>query len=309
MKRYIVLFALAVSSLMILQGCNKENNFGPTGDMVFNIQLPQMADESGAKVHFNNYTFGNLLFDEGDVIYVNNVPFTIAWNETRDCWTAVGNSADMTNETNDTLLGESFNVLYYKSPATKESYRSGKYTVRTAVSAYNEALNSGGDQISLSFYNTGIVLAGHTTDSIITMRPTFAIIRCNSKRTFDRVALGFSEINDGECAVASKFTLTPTSGFPTCNSVTRLVAITHEIDEYGSLIYGDLILAKESADIMDGTGSYKYYFLVPLAGDATASTSDDYTLYLQTKIGSNFYSAHSTSTYDLQRGTIYTISL
>jgi hypothetical protein len=305
MKRYIVLFALAVSSLMILQGCNKENNgFGPMGDMVFNIQLPQMADESGAKVHFNNYTFGNLLFDEGDVIYVNNIPFTIAWNESRGCWTAVGNSADMTNETNDTLLGESFNVLYYKSPATKESYRSGKYTVRTAVSAYNEALNSGGDQISLTFYNTGIVLAGHTSDSIITMRPTFAIVRCSTVRTFDRVAMGFSS-----SVVASKLTLTPTSGFPTINSASRLSAIEQIEDEYGSVIYGDLILAKESDDIMDDAGSYKYYFLVPLAGDATASTSDDYTLYLQTKLGSTFYSAHSTSNYDLQRGTIYTISL
>lgn len=305
MKRYIVLFALAVSSLMILQGCNKENNgFGPMGDMVFNIQLPQMTDESGAKVHFNNYTFGNLLFDEGDVIYVNNIPFTIAWNETRGCWTAVGNSADMTNETNDTLLGTSFNVLYYKSPAAKQSYRSGKYTVKTAEQAYNEAINSGGDQISLTFYNTGIVLAGHTTDSIITMRPTFAIIRCSTVRTFDRVAMGFSS-----SVAASNLTLTPTSGFPTINSADRLSAIEQIEDEYGSVIYGDLILAKESRDIMGDIGSYKYYFLVPLTGDATASTSDDYTLYLQTKLGTNLYSGRSTSNYDLQRGTIYSISL
>ena len=252
-----------------------------------------MQEENGGKSIFTNNSYQELIYEEGDVIYVNNVPFTLRRKNNK--WVAQGTASSMTNATHDTLLGNGFSCLYCESPARIQSYNAstGLYKVRFT----SEATLIG----DFDYYNTGIVLAGRTTDSLVTMYPTFAIIRFyTTRKNIEKLYLAL----DDELIVNSA-SVTPKSGAaPTMSNVgTEMFAPVPEDDGLGAYWSGSFIYAVNTG--ADNPGRYEWHAIVPLAKD---NVSTD--IYIGTKLTDGTSgSRKTTSKVTLSRGKVYTISL
>lgn len=279
--------------LLAMTGCGKENNDEILDANSFYVEMAPMVDESGSKVTFSSNSYLNLLYDEGDKIYVNNEPFTLRKKGGK--WVAQGSSSSMTNATRDTLLGTGFSCIYTQSPASIQSYSSstGNYDVefitQTDTSGY------------FTYYNSGIVLAGRTSDSLVTMYPSFAVIRFYTTRmtTIDKLYVGFDDN-----VPVKRATVSPKSGMPVLSNVqSEMYAPGGETDEFGTNAWGDLLYAVKNG-VNEG-GRYAYHVIVPLA---SSSVSTD--LYIGWKLTTGQVgSKKTTSKVTLRRGVVYTVNL
>lgn len=280
--------------LLAMTGCGKENNDEILDANSFYVEMAPMVDESGSKVTFSSDSYLNLLYDEGDKIYVNNEPFTLR-KKTGGKWVAQGSSSSMTNATHDTLLGTGFSCIYTQSPASIKGYSSsstGNYDVEFITQT--ERI---GD---FTYYNSGIVLAGRTSDSLVTMYPSFAVIRFYITRAnINKLYVGFDNNVPVRRAVVS-----PQSGMPVLSNVrSNMRAPGSATDVYGPYAFGDLLYAVTND--VDAGGCYAYHVIVPLASDSV--TTD---LYIGWKlIGGQAGSKKTTSKVTLRRGVVYTVDL
>lgn len=302
------LFSIGVLILImsgILQSCRKDNTEYDGTSFIVNVD--GFTDENG-KAHFETTSFLKLLFQEGDVIKVNGRSFTLRYEGGR--WVAKGSSAEMDNATHDTLLGNEFYCYYGQSPAPTSPIGSSTYTgINFASGGSSDAVHPG-----YKLYNSGIVLAGKTTDSTITFYPTFAVIKLHRHSpdgiTMNQALLGFSS---GVCVKIGK--VTPQSGTPIVEATESLRGISmssyydEDFEEYVTSYSGDFLTANESDLATSGDGADTYHFIIPLPSQSISTSL--YLRYTMTNnsSGTTAIKYGKVDNVNLQRGKVYTINV
>lgn len=298
------------ATLVVSCGKEREDDFVPgiSGKNFFTVNVPEMNNDKGTKAHFSNQSFLSLIYDNNDIVRINNVPFTLV--NQGGTWYAQGSAEDMTSATNDSLLGDVFYCMYNKIPSSQNTYGSGYYDMnfhgnsRQSVRKWNEMIDGKNCTVTEThtMYNSGIVIAGRTTDTVISMYPSFAVIRIFTEYEYDTIALGF---DDNKVLLSGK--LLPQEGsMPTVSNTSYLEGVkrigpgTSGPSAKKVTIKGDLLVANR--DDVSGSGEYRYHVYVPLASDGISTT-----LYLWIKDGSDIYTRKTS--ISLNRGSVYTLNI
>lgn len=313
----IFLFAVASAVVTLLYSCGKEN-VEPTPEVVdpvtvidysgpsFRVAFADMRQEGDSKAIFHTQDYMKLVYENNDRIMVNGHEFVLHY--VGDSWRAYATSS--AGMTNDTLYGSSFACFYGKSPATELPVGSDAYSNVSFVGGeYSDA-----DRSAFKHYTSGIVLAGTTTDSLITLYPTFAVIRVArgamaQQFTLDHLSFGFDANK-----VVKKGTVVPQAGtYPAITgSPTYMTGVTHSsrpnpftgapMDVYS----GDFLDAN-TADQDHGESTYEYHVLVPLASNSVTTN-----IYIKTKMmldGETYLSYKKLEDVTLERGVVYTFDV
>ena len=312
----IFLFAVASAVVTLLYSCGKEK-VEPTPEVVdpvteidysgpsFRVAFADMRQEGDSKAIFPTQDYMKLVYEDNDRIMVNGHEFVLHY--VGDSWRAYATSS--AGMTNDTLYGSSFACFYGKSPATELPHGSDAYSNVSFVGGQS----ADPDRNGFLHYTSGIVLAGTTTDSLITLYPTFAVIRVARgitarQFTIDHLSFGFDANK-----VVKKGTVVPQAGtFPAITGPTYLDGVTHStrpnpftgapMDSYA----GDFLDAN-TADQNHGASTYEYHVLVPLASNSVTTN-----IYIKTKMmydGDSFLSYKKFENVTLERGVVYTFDV
>ena len=312
----IFLFAVASAVVTLLYSCGKEN-IEPTPEVVdpvteidysgpsFRVAFADMRQEGDSKAIFHTQDYMKLVYEDNDRIMVNGHEFVLHY--VGGSWRAYATSS--VGMTNDTLYGSSFACFYGKSPATELPHGSDAYSNVSFVGGQS----TDPDINTFKHYTSGIVLAGTTTDSLITLYPTFAVIRVARgftarQFTIDHLSFGFDADK-----VVKKGTVAPQAGtFPTITGPTYLTGVTHStmtnpftgasIDAYE----GDFLDAN-TADQDHEESTYEYHVLVPLASNSVTTN-----IYIKTKMmnnGDSYLSYKKFENVTLERGVVYTFDV
>lgn len=313
----IFLFAVASAVVTLLYSCGKEN-IEPTPGVVdpvteidysgpsFRVAFADMRQEGDSKAIFHTQDYMKLVYENNDRIMVNGHEFVLHY--VGDSWRAYATSS--AGMTNDTLYGSSFACFYGKSPATELPHGSDAYSNVSFVGGeYQDA-----DRNGFYHYTSGIVLAGTTTDSLITLYPTFAVIRVARGElarsfTIDHLSFGFDADK-----VVKKGTVAPQAGtYPAITgSPTYLTGVTHStrINPFTGAsmdVYSGEFLDANTADQDHGNHTYEYHVLVPLASNSVTTN-----IYIKTKMmldGETYLSYQKLENVTLERGVVYTFNV
>lgn len=313
----IFLFAVASAVVTLLYSCGKEN-VEPTPEVVdpvteidysgpsFRVAFADMRQEGDSKAIFHSQDYTKLVYEDNDRIMVNGHEFVLHY--VGDSWRAYATSS--AGMTNDTLYGSSFACFYGKSPATELPHGSDAYSNVSFVGGqYRDP-----DINSFNHYTSGIVLAGTTTDSLITLYPTFAVIRVArggmAQQYVDHLSFGFDANK-----VVKKGTVVPQAGtYPAITgSPTYLAGVTHTTGTLPAPPYptvdvytGDFLDAN-TADQDHGESTYEYHVLVPLASNSVTTN-----IYIKMKMmynGETYLNYKKLENVTLERGVVYTFDV
>lgn len=313
----IFLFAVASAVVTLLYSCGKEN-VEPTPEVVdpvteidysgpsFRVAFADMRQEGDSKAIFHTQDYMKLVYEDNDRIMVNGHEFVLHY--VGDSWRAYATSS--AGMTNDTLYGSSFACFYGKSPATELPGGSDAYSNVSFVGGeYSDA-----DRSAFKHYTSGIVLAGTTTDSLITLYPTFAVIRVArggmAQQYVDHLSFGFDANK-----VVKKGTVVPQAGtYPAITgSPTYLAGVTHTTGTLPAPPYptvdvytGDFLDAN-TADQDHGESTYEYHVLVPLASNSVTTN-----IYIKMKMmynGETYLNYKKLENVTLERGVVYTFDV
>lgn len=313
----IFLFAVASAVVTLLYSCGKEN-VEPTPEVVdpvteidysgpsFRVAFADMRQEGDSKAIFHSQDYTKLVYEDNDRIMVNGHEFVLHY--VGDSWRAYATSS--AGMTNDTLYGSSFACFYGKSPATELPHGSDAYSNVSFVGGqYRDP-----DRNGFLHYTSGIVLAGTTTDSLITLYPTFAVIRVArggmAQEYVDHLSFGFDANK-----VVKKGTVVPQAGtYPAITgSPTYLAGVTHTTGTLPAPPYptvdvytGDFLDAN-TADQDHGENTYEYHVLVPLASNSVTTN-----IYIKMKMmynGETYLNYKKLENVTLERGVVYTFDV
>ena len=313
----IFLFAVASAVVTLLYSCGKEN-IEPTPEVVdpvteidysgpsFRVAFADMRQEGDSKAIFHTQDYMKLVYEDNDRIMVNGHEFVLHY--VGGSWRAYATSS--AGMTNDTLYGSSFACFYGKSPATELPHGSDAYSNVSFVGGeYTDP-----DRSAFKHYTSGIVLAGTTTDSLITLYPTFAVIRvargAMAQQVVDHLSFGFDANK-----VVKKGTVVPQAGtFPTITgSTTYLTGVTHTTrtipaPPYPTVdVYTGEFLDANTADQDHGESTYEYHVLVPLASNSVTTN-----IYIKMKMmynGVTYLNYKKFENVTLERGVVYTFDV
>ncbi len=312
----IFLFAVASAVVTLLYSCGKEN-IEPTPEVVdpvteidysgpsFRVAFADMRQADDSKAIFHTQDYMKLVYEDNDRIMVNGHEFVLHY--VGGSWRAYATSS--AGMTNDTLYGSSFACFYGKSPATELPHGSDAYSNVSFVGGQT----SDPDINAFKHYTSGIVLAGTTTDSLITLYPTFAVIRVArgdvaQQFTLDNLSFGFDADK-----VVKKGTVAPQAGtFPTITGPTYLKGVTHTtrpnpLGGPSMDVYTGEFLDANTADQDHEESTYEYHVLVPLASNSVTTN-----IYIKTKMmynGDSYLSYKKLENVTLERGVVYTFDV
>ena len=239
-----------------------------------NVKFAGFKDQNGTKLSFPDEDLCHLLFDDGDRIYVNNIPFDI--HQVGDDWVAQrGDGSSVT------LDGDAFYCLYYDPQyCSKKAWASGSksYTI-TFGTADSPLLVNG-----FNIYNTGIVLEGMTEDTVVTMRPMCAIIRFDNN-TYGNVINMYVGFDDDVMMNKANVTPANVNSAPIFNGTTSFYSgINYEVDGMSGVpsYFGSMAKATlKNAEQQDPR--YSTHVIVPLDGPKQTS------IYMMAYNNGNYY--------------------
>lgn len=268
MKKSYLLMILGLMC-MIATGCTKDS-----------VSLHRIIiSESGfndpdTKMHLtlaNDGATGSiskLCYDAGDVVLVNGHEFTLAQEGGR--W--VANAADG----NDVEADNFFCI--YKNTGIGVSGSGPNYSFNYTSNFTGQVANANA---------TGVILAGSTADSLLTLNPGCCILRFPANETMDYVYVGFDANKvpkQGNIAIAN-------NGAVTVSGSSFLGGVTGEN-------------AGEYLQMHSDGGVATYYVAVPVTGAGVQTT-----LYFKWKYSASedIYKFKTSNTVSLQPGKVYTV--
>lgn len=269
---YIVLLA----AVFMLTGCEKQSQL-VKGES-FRVEFVDFVDPTGAKLTIQDQNYQYLLFDEGDIIYVNNVPFQLGKD---------GNNRWVANRVSGSgpVEGDAFYCLYVDpNHCQKLAWHEANKTYEVQFAEETDYIGPDDD---FDVCATGIVLESMTTDTVITMRPTCAILRFESKKLVRgeyEVFFGFGD----DVAVYSGVVhpAVPTSN-PSFTNVDYLDGIEYYQYVSGNWYTSGSVIKAVTENMRPGIQEkFKYHVTLPLVGETQTDayillrrTSDDYYYY------------------------------
>lgn len=278
---------LSVASVLLLQGCVKEDQLNKVSS--FRLSFAGMKDENGSKLQISDDDYSSMIFDEGDVLYVNNNAFSISYDLASNCWRANRTSGS------DTLVGTSFECLYFDPTyASKNAAALDGYTVTFGPATTTAPTVEGAAKEA----HASPVFAGQTSDSLVTLFPAFAIVRMYNETPYAQQHIGF----DDNVAVRKGTVVCNNMTYPTITNPSYFSGIKESTDLYGNpTIKGDLMefTLDNSSELNE---EYAYHVIVPLASSSVTTN-----LYLRISNGTHpIYKKISGVT--LRQGYVYTIN-
>ena len=276
MKKICIALLASLACLFVVS-CERqeEGNASVGSSKRFRIEAPQFLDENGQKVHLQfSESASNLIYDEGDIVYINGFPFTMTKSE--GVWYATSDTA---------ITAERFLVTYVDGVV-------GTYD--SSSSTYQFNLN---DNLDKPAHNKAILggVAENNGDYVISLQPACAILRIDTKgagANYDYIKVGF----EGEKI--------PAAG--TINVSNRTLS-TEPSGNYmngvaqggGGVINGDfLYMSRRHA----GESDY-WYVAIPIEGSSVTTT-----LYLEwTYNGGAQVQRKTQGQVTMQKGYVYTL--
>ena len=169
MKKLHLFLLLGIASLFTT-ACMKDDE--ATGGVKsfdsFRIDMPSLTTDNKAYLDFAA-SLSKILYEEGDVVYVNHQPFTLHYMT--DHWVAQGDVA---------VQAETFYCCHASGVVTKPS------GVDDDSPSYK--VNIDGNPSPYS----GIILAGKTTTNVLTFKPAFAVLVFKDESNeYSSVKIGF----------------------------------------------------------------------------------------------------------------------
>lgn len=279
MKKVYFLMSLALASLMAV-GCMKEDEAEGSVDNLNQLILKNVSFLGDTKMHLDPSTYDRLLYDNNDEIYVNGTPFTLSRGEGDNPWIATGSQVS-----NDNGF---FNIFYSDgelSNLDQNNHTTGRFDISGMVSSYGSTPGNP---------SSGIVLAGQTSNNVVTLIPCCAIIRLDTTNTnFDYIQIGFEYNrpgNIGNNKVVKRGIINAADG-----RITQSLAHMQPVSN-GT---GDFLQMKYSAE-----GQF-YYVGVPLLGTDISTK-----LYIHAVTNSAENIQQETSNYvTIEKGKVYSIKL
>ena len=313
MKKLTRYTIAAVICTLTMVACTEKDPKQYHGDR-FRVDISNFTvrDENG-KMLFSDTTFTKMIFEDGDIIWVNGVNFELNYSNQEHQWIATRSDGN-----DEKIESDYYYCLYeptnsYNGSARWQSSTNSYSLLPTCTKLRDDAVNQlNGDDESLQTVNTGnMVFAGATEDSILHLYPDFAILKFEYglARAFDELIIGF----DGNKVISSSVNI-----FPQANSCPTLggtlaylsgISRTYEEDPYfgdGYYVYkGDFLLA-ENTHVRDWFGSHpqdKYHLVVPLTPSGTTTN-----LYI-CMVRGTAKTYNKISNINLQPGNVYRIKL
>lgn len=291
--------------ILIFSACSKEDDQittiperiheGVYEGQKFYLEIDGIEDDINDNTKLSiNSAWSKVLFDENDIVYINNVQYRIYYLDDQNRWCASRMSGT------DSIDGETF-VCYYFGPNVTKS--GSIVTFAQSYSSPNhlseiDSVTGNPVTYSLTYHHSSIVLAGVTHDSIITLRPACALIRFHGDAITSnlRIGVGFAE----DVAI-KKGSITPVeNNSPNVSSATAMGKV-QKVSGFGGKITvkGDMLVATN-----DYTEGEDYYVAIPVNSAATFPT----TLFLEVYDGEDFYYDKVTGV-TLSSGQVYTINI
>lgn len=267
MKRLHYIFMVGALSLM-MTSCAKddEKSVSDASYNTFKINLPSLKSDTKAYLDFTS-SLSRILYEVGDVIYVNGVPFSL--RKEGDGSSAVWYADRDDNNPDDVYNNNGYFYCCYADG-----------TVTGSGPNYNVDIE---ENLSST---TGIVLAGSTESNIITLTPTFAVLVFNPANISDytSVKVGFqnNKVPMIFTVSASEENITGASGYftPVSTSDPNPMLTMHKVDN-----------------------SY-YYVAVPIVG--TSASTKLYIQYTKVGVNDP-YQRVTTGEVTLEKGHVYVI--
>lgn len=173
------IFSIVAMICILAVGCTKDSSSFSR----FLISSP-IFNEDGEKVVLNySSTLSKLIYEDGDVINVNGVSFTLS--SQGDYWVA--------NRTSGSDPVEAVGGKYYIAYADNASISSFNESTGSYLYDFSSKVDiQPSSPINPNSNSTnGMVLAGSTTDSLVKLNPACAIIRMAGGSSFSYVKVGF----------------------------------------------------------------------------------------------------------------------
>ena len=175
MKKSYLIIALAMLA-MVATGCNREE----VVRSFHSFRITESGfDDPDAKMHFTLASSGasgghsKLCYDNGDKVLVNGHSFTL--DNTGTYWRALADDGNDVEATNFYMV--------YNNPGMGISGSGPNYSFNYSSNFTGQVAN---DNV------TGVILAGSTDDSLLTLNPGCCILRFPADEPMDYVYVGFS---------------------------------------------------------------------------------------------------------------------
>ena len=270
MKKSYILMIVAMFC-MFATGCKKEE-MKTIGRFIVS---EQGFDDPDAKMHFTlanggaNGGVSRLCYDDGDAVLINGYNFTL--HKTGTVWTAE-------EQNHEDVTAPRFYCIY-STPNMNISGSGSTYSYSTTF--------SGSPAVAT---HNGVLLAGSTEDSLLTLRPACAILRFPADGAqMDYVRVGFTA---GTIPTGGSITISD-GGVASISPTGYFGGVTTDLNGQFLEMITD-----------PGNGYMSYYVAVPIA-----SNSVNTQLFLTWKYNgvATVYKYKTSSTVTLQRGKVYTI--
>lgn len=276
MKKICIALLASLACLFVVS-CERqeEGNASVGSSKRFRIEAPQFLDENGQKVHLQfSESASNLIYDEGDVVYINGFPFTMTKSE--GVWYATSDTA---------ITAERFLVTYVDGDVPDYDSSSSTYEFNMNDNLDNPA--------SCKAILGGV--AENNGNYVISLQPACAILRIDTKgagANYDYIKVGFEgkKIPKAGTINVSNRTLIAGNNSNYMNGVAQ---------GGGGVITGDfLYMTRRHA----GESDY-WYVAIPIEGSSVNTT-----LYLEWTInGGTPVQRKTQGQVTLQKGFVYTL--
>ena len=270
MKKSYILIVLALVA-MVATGCKKEDVVRSFSS--FRINESGFNDPD-TKMHFTLASDGatgglsKLCYDNGDKVLVNGHSFTLS--NTGSVWMA---NADDGNP----VEAPRFYTIF-KNPGMGITGSGPTYDFDYSTNFTGQVANANA---------TGVILAGSTADSLLTLNPGCCILRFPADEAMDYVYVGFSA---GTVPKTGRVTIAD-DGTPTITATGHLGGVTSEN-------------SGEYLQMHSDGGVNTYYVAVPIKGVGVSTQ-----LFFKWKYSasSEVYKFKTSGNVTLQKGKVYTV--
>ena len=269
-KSYILILVALVC--MVATGCTKD------ALSLHSFRISESGfNDPDAKLHFtlgSSTAPSKLAYDNGDAVLINGHQFTLRKSGS-DWYADASDGSD--------VEANRFYCIY----VNPNMNISGSQTYSFSTSFNDDTRPAA--STSYATHN-GVILAGSTTDSLLTLNPACAIIRFPADEEMDYVYVGFDA---NKVAKAGSISISE-SGVPTIAASGYMGGVTNDNN-------GEYLQMHVDA----GAGYSSYYVAVPITGSGVSTK-----LYFKWKYASSSdeYKFKTSGAVALQKGKVYTVA-
>ena len=248
--KYIRIAALCTLATI---ACSEKEKLSPGN--VFRVEVMGL-NEDGSKMQFTDTNYTRMIFDEGDILWVNGHPFTLSFDMQDRQWVATNSTPGAQK-----IVSDYYYCLYTSQEGyngatgyneSSHTYGNLALTNQVASRVFVTSTENPYDQTAQTTNTANIILAGATEDSIIRLYPNFAVLKfLNTSIVEYDFTIGF----DSGKVPGGSSSVTPGNSIPSFTQTKYLTGVGKVYDDEDELnVYqGDFLLS--TTDNIRNTGN------------------------------------------------------